>query len=159
MAESNRLTPQEVEIGRRSFLARAAWGAAFASMAGFLLAGARYVFPNVLYESPSRLPLGPPERFPQGASTELPEERLIVFHDADGLAALSTVCTHLGCSVRRAAQGFECPCHGSRFNASGKVTHGPASKPLAWRRLSLSPRGLVIVDQTSDVDQTFRLRV
>lgn len=46
---------------------------------------------------------------------------------------ISAKCTHLGCTVnwQADAQAFVCPCHGSRFDALGKVTSGPADDPLA----------------------------
>jgi Rieske Fe-S protein len=53
-----------------------------------------------------------------------PEERKVVAYDA--------TCTHAGCPVAPAGQGFECPCHGSTFKGSdGSVTNGPARSPLA----------------------------
>ena len=159
MQRQDRLKPAPPVLGRRVFLTRIGWGAALASVAGFFVSGVRFVFPNVLYEAPSRVALGPPESFPPGDATYLPEQRLYIFNDADGLSALSSVCTHLGCNVQRVAAGFECPCHGSRFDRAGLVTHGPAPKPLSWRRLSLSPRGLVVVDLDTAVERTFRLKV
>jgi glycine/D-amino acid oxidase-like deaminating enzyme/nitrite reductase/ring-hydroxylating ferredoxin subunit len=58
-----------------------------------------------------------------------------VYRDADGgLHAHSARCTHLGCIVRwnSAERSWDCPCHGSRFNAtSGEVIQGPAVRPLA----------------------------
>jgi Rieske Fe-S protein len=47
------------------------------------------------------------------------------------LVARSNVCTHLGCAVSIVSNSANCPCHGSRFNATtGAVTNGPAIVPL-----------------------------
>ncbi len=41
------------------------------------------------------------------------------------------VCTHLGCVPNRNAEGgWLCPCHGSMYDASGRVIRGPAPKNL-----------------------------
>lgn len=44
--------------------------------------------------------------------------------------AISTVCSHKKCDIDFTGDGFECPCHGSAFTKSGKVTNGPATKNL-----------------------------
>lgn len=53
----------------------------------------------------------------------------------DGLEdyAINAVCTHLGCVVpwNRAANKYMCPCHGSQYDATGKVIRGPAPLSLA----------------------------
>ena len=46
---------------------------------------------------------------------------------------ISDVCTHMGCEVSWVGKDtrFECPCHGSQYDISGKNVAGPAPKPLA----------------------------
>jgi nitrite reductase/ring-hydroxylating ferredoxin subunit len=126
--------------------------------AGFGVSTLRYLVPTVLYEPPARFTVGSPGEFPPGSVTFLEDRRLFVFNGADGFFAISSVCTHLGCNVKRGGTGFECPCHGSRFDENGRVVHGPAPAPLAWYALSLSPRGEVIVDLDRRVGPDFRLR-
>lgn len=48
------------------------------------------------------------------------------------IVAISTRCTHLGCSARYfdAAKSFICPCHTSIFNFHGERISGPAPRPL-----------------------------
>ncbi len=50
----------------------------------------------------------------------------------EGVLAISAVCTHLGClfAWNDANNRFECPCHGSKFQASGKYIEGPAPRSL-----------------------------
>lgn len=40
------------------------------------------------------------------------------------------ICTHLGCVPNKNADGWLCPCHGSVFDNSGRVLHGPAPRNL-----------------------------
>ncbi|HEY7565465.1 MAG TPA: ubiquinol-cytochrome c reductase iron-sulfur subunit [Acidimicrobiia bacterium] len=51
---------------------------------------------------------------------------------AGGLMALYQRCVHLGCRVPWCAtsQGFECPCHGSKYDAIGEYFGGPAPRNL-----------------------------
>jgi Rieske Fe-S protein len=60
-----------------------------------------------------------------------------VYRDDDGrLHELSARCTHLGCIVNwnTAERTWDCPCHGSRFGATGEPIEGPAVRPLRSAR-------------------------
>jgi glycine/D-amino acid oxidase-like deaminating enzyme/nitrite reductase/ring-hydroxylating ferredoxin subunit len=65
--------------------------------------------------------------------------RLAVYcDDAGRMHSVSPVCTHLGCIVKfnAAERTWDCPCHGSRFDADGAVLDGPAKRPLEPRTLA-----------------------
>jgi Rieske Fe-S protein len=51
---------------------------------------------------------------------------------AGTVLAFTAVCTHQGCIVKPAKTEFDCPCHGSRYDAAtGDVLSGPALRALA----------------------------
>ncbi|MCY0904322.1 ubiquinol-cytochrome c reductase iron-sulfur subunit [Arthrobacter sp. H14-L1] len=51
--------------------------------------------------------------------------------DEKSVLAYSAICTHAGCTVAAAGKKFDCPCHGSSFQAAdGTVITGPAQRPL-----------------------------
>jgi ubiquinol-cytochrome c reductase iron-sulfur subunit len=41
------------------------------------------------------------------------------------------VCTHMGCVPTQGGPGWVCHCHGSQYDDSGRVVHGPAPHNLA----------------------------
>ncbi|MBF0552967.1 MAG: Rieske (2Fe-2S) protein [Nitrospirae bacterium] len=57
---------------------------------------------------------------------------VFIVNDERGVYALSPVCTHLGCLVNynRLKNEFICPCHGGKYDVSGKVISGPPPAPL-----------------------------
>ena len=70
----------------------------------------------------------------EGKILKLGRKKLAVYRDTNGrVKKMSAVCTHMGCFVRwNQAEGtWDCPCHGSRFAAKGKVLAGPAETPLS----------------------------
>ncbi|MBI4893339.1 MAG: Rieske 2Fe-2S domain-containing protein [Acidobacteria bacterium] len=93
-----------------------------------------------------------PETLPVGEAFVPAGRSVAIFKDAEGVFAVSTICTHLGCVVKPNAEGFECPCHGSRFHANGEVAKGPAPRPLPWLKVSVNG-GLVQVDEGTVVPQ------
>ena len=67
--------------------------------------------------------------------------------DAGGLVALYQRCVHLGCRVPwcQPSQGFECPCHGSKYNSVGEFFAGPAPRNLDRFVVELTATGDLIV--------------
>jgi len=70
----------------------------------------------------------------QGGVIDVGKRKIAVWKDDDGRPhRLSASCTHKGCTVtwNNADRTWDCPCHGSMFQADGQVIHGPAVEPLA----------------------------
>jgi Rieske Fe-S protein len=69
----------------------------------------------------------------EGKIVSLDGKKVAVYRDPRGeLTLLSPVCTHMKCIVgwNDADKTWDCPCHGSRFKATGEVIGGPAEEPL-----------------------------
>jgi len=79
--------------------------------------------------------------------------------DGVGLMALWHRCVHLGCRVPDCipSQGFECPCHGSKYNAHGEYAAGPAPRNLDRFSVSVNGSGELVID-TGTVVQTARAK-
>jgi cytochrome b6-f complex iron-sulfur subunit len=147
---------------RRSFLQRvsAGWAIFTAASAAGLLATARFLFPNDLFEPPTKFKVGKPTDF-KAASEGAVDERfkssnsIWVVRNLDGFYILSTVCTHLGCTPNwlSAEQKFKCPCHGSGFYSTGINFEGPAPRPLEKFKISLAADGQIEVDKSQKFQQ------
>ena len=74
-----------------------------------------------------------------------------------GLMALWQKCVHLGCRVPSCvpSQGFECPCHGSKYNLHGEYEAGPAPRNMDRFGVSIDSAGELVV-LTGDVFETPR---
>ncbi len=101
------------------------------------------------YESgPSRqavVDVGTVSQYPAGSRTLLPQIPAMLISREGSFSAFSLVCTHLGCTVEQAASGFSCPCHGSRYDAQGNVTRGPARKSLTPLKVEVTSQGHVLI--------------
>jgi cytochrome b6-f complex iron-sulfur subunit len=127
----------------------------------WLLGFARFMFPNILIEPPTRFKVG----FPDSLSTGQVETKYIpqfgvwvVRNEIDGqpmVYALKSVCTHLGCTPNwlEAEQKFKCPCHGSGFYKTGENFEGPAPRPLERYAISLAEDGQLLVDKSRTFQQ------
>ena len=76
--------------------------------------------------------------------------------EAGGLMALFQRCVHLGCRVPWCApsQGFECPCHGSKYNSIGEYFAGPAPRNLD--RFVVEIQGSNFIIKTGSIIETPR---
>jgi len=155
IAQSTRFAP---DVQRRDFLGLAALWSFLIAGVTMCLGMLRLPMPSVFPEKGSKFRLGPPDEFPRGSKLIIHDRNVLVGHDRKGLFAISLVCTHLGCITRHEPDGsFTCPCHGSRFDAQGKVTQGPAPSPLRYLEVSRSPAGILMVDRAKAVAPDTRL--
>ena len=143
--------------GRRGFLRLLGKGSVVLAFLIQIAAAARAFVPNVLYEPLRRFKLRKPKDYPPGVTFNA-DRRLFVVRDGDDFHVISSVCTHLGCTVqwRLDERRFDCPCHGSRFREDGTVISGPAPRPLEWYAVALSPDGYLEVDTDEQVARGFR---
>lgn len=130
-----------------------AWvGFAAATGAG-LTATLRFLFPNVLFEPPTRFKGGDPQTYAFGVDERWKEKYGVwLVRNTETIYALVAVCTHLGCTPNwLAAQNkFKCPCHGSGYYMSGVNFEGPTPRPLERAEISVSPDdGQLIVDKAT----------
>lgn len=130
---------------RRDFLKLARAG--FLWLSGGLALGGLFRFldfePNPAPQT--KFDIGSAEDYPLGSQTSLPDIPALLFHTPSGFTALSLTCTHLGCTLEQTTDGFTCPCHASRYDKNGNVTHGPAAKSLRQLRVEVSAENHVIV--------------
>jgi cytochrome b6-f complex iron-sulfur subunit len=75
-------------------------------------------------------------------------DRIYVVRQNGRVYALRAVCTHRACLVVPDASALRCPCHGSRFEADGTVTKGPATRQLAHYAIARTDGGRLIVDKS-----------
>ncbi len=92
---------------------------------------------------------------------------VLIGKDASGYWGMSSICTHSGCDMANGSgqidpsttpgPGVDCFCHGSVFDANGKVVSGPARGPLPNFKVTLGCDGMLYVDQSTPVSAGTRV--
>ncbi len=141
------------DINRRSFFSwlTLGWLGFVGATGGFFTVIIRFLYPNVLFEPPQSFKIGFPEDFsPNSVDTRFKKEfNVWIVRDEESIFALSTVCTHLGCTPNwlSTESKFKCPCHGSGFRMTGVHFEGPAPRPLERYSISIASDGQLLVDK------------
>lgn len=136
---------------------RLAWTACSVVGGISVLGTARFMFPNVLVEPPSKFKVGPPSDYPLNTVSNKWKDQYGIwivhtdqYEGKNLIYALQTVCTHLGCTPNwlDGEQKFKCPCHGSGFYITGINFEGPAPRPLERVGLRIAEDGMLEVDKS-----------
>jgi cytochrome b6-f complex iron-sulfur subunit len=148
---------------RRGFLYAAlgtwigiAWTTMTAALGLWTLGTLRFMLPNILTEPPSKIKVGTPDSYEDGKVVErYKDKHAWIVRNNGVLYALSTTCTHLGCTPNwlEREQKFKCPCHGSGFYISGINFEGPAPRPLERWAVSIGDDGQIVVDMSKHFQQ------
>jgi cytochrome b6-f complex iron-sulfur subunit len=145
---------EQTDMNRKGFISwlSLGWLTFAAATGGFFVSMIRFLFPNVLFEPPQSFKIGFPNEFEPGKVNINYKKKynIWVVRNDEGIYALSTVCTHLGCTPNwlGTEQKFKCPCHGSGFRSTGINFEGPAPRPLERFMIYLADDGQIVVDKT-----------
>lgn len=143
--EKSRFDPEPMP--RRDFLGLAALGATAVAFL-FSIFGMLKLPKAAVSASPAKkFNLTLPDALANGEAYVPPGRNVAVFRDGEGVFAISTVCTHLGCIVKTSPLGFDCPCHGSGFTADGTVRKGPAPKALPWLKVTKNGSAYIVDEE------------
>ncbi|MEW6666096.1 MAG: succinate dehydrogenase iron-sulfur subunit [Thermodesulfobacteriota bacterium] len=153
------------ELSRRRFLTATTAGigaAAVLFLAGLITTGA--LAPAMRDRPRHWVRVGPVKDFPQGGIRtvqirytvedgfyrSLVEKPVLVSRigGSGDIAAYSSRCPHLGCTVRwdQAQQLFLCACHGGTFYPDGRVKAGPPTRPLDPYRVKVEAGDLFVLE-------------
>jgi Rieske Fe-S protein len=132
-----------MDTGRRAFVKKALYGILALLGLGFLIPGTKLLSPLATPDKElAFFPLLSEEEVPRIGvkKTELVfsvngrerRARVFIAATAEGPLVLSAVCSHLGCLVnyQKEKGEFVCPCHGGRYDLTGRNIAGPPPAPL-----------------------------
>jgi cytochrome b6-f complex iron-sulfur subunit len=164
------------ETTRRQFLMIMGGLAALAALLLGGIKSLGFIFPNANLEAPADFKLEDnPDSIPVGGVIFRTDKRVTVVRDDGGFYAVYLNCTHLGCTPNyttdvagdldkaqqdRArsrgkresikdplANGWACPCHGSRYFIDSTNFYGPAPRPMDWVQITKATDGKLLVDR------------
>lgn len=143
--------PPEFVLDRRRVLRWIGWGWMWLFIAVIFGSTARFFFPRVLFEPPTKFKVGYLFEYSAGAVSEkyMQKYRIWIVKAVDRLYVIEAKCTHLGCTPNwlESEKKFKCPCHGSGFTPEGINIEGPAPRPLERFKVTLSEDGQILVDK------------
>ena len=132
-----------METGRRYFIKRALFGLLALLGLGFLIPGIKLFVPfNSREKELIFFPLIDEDEIPRvgakkadlafTASGGERKTRVYIVSSPHGPQVFSATCSHLGCLVNyhKEKREFVCPCHGGRYDLTGKNIAGPPPAPL-----------------------------
>lgn len=176
------VSTEESGVSRRQFFNRALSGTFFAFLGIFGLNSLAFFWPKLTGGFGSDVDAGAIEELAALTITSdgsvvpvfIPEARAYVVPapsplseqfdgksvEAGGLMALFQRCVHLGCRVPWCASsiGFECPCHGSKYDYVGEYFAGPAPRNLDRFQVEIKDGDRLII-KTGSIIQTPRAPV
>jgi cytochrome b6-f complex iron-sulfur subunit len=158
MAEQKLVKNEDENVSRREFISWFWLGWITFSVVSGAIASlmGRFLFPNVLFEKPAQFRAGPPSEFAMGVDERFKDTQNVwIVRTSDGVFALSTVCTHLGCTPNWLPSEFKfkCPCHGSGYRVTGLHFEGPAPRPLERFAIGVDETGVIKVDKSKTIRQ------
>ena len=168
------------EISRRSFFQIMAVLAAIAATIYGSIETLKFLFPGATLEDPKSFKVdADPASIQIGNPLQITAKRVSIVRDNGGYYAVYLVCTHLGCTPNYVsdvvsgtgvspdvakkrgkrdagaaiANGWACPCHGSRYFIDSTNFYGPAPRPMDWVDVQYTPDGKLLVDRGKLVAQ------
>lgn len=143
--------PDQIKFSRRVALRWLGWAGVWTFVAAFAASIARFFFPRLLFEPPTKFKIGYPNEYPVGAISERFKDlyRLWIVREQSKIFVIEAKCTHLGCTPNwlESEGKFKCPCHGSGFTRDGVNVEGPAPRPLQRFKVTLADDGQILVDK------------
>ena len=141
----------EAQIPRRNFIRRIWFALGIIASLEIIYILFKFLGSGKKRETPSLseyIDTGSPESFKVGSITSFSSRKFFLVRMSENeFLALSTRCTHLGCSLICDEKNHKiiCPCHSSSFDKAGRVLRSPATRDLDLHEVKIE-NGIVKVN-------------